>query len=75
MGKSRGLLGVLEVVSLVGLRACPPGWSGSEGGLGGQVAFGQVLALQQEGHGQRPYLADGQGEELGQVGVSQVSHA
>jgi hypothetical protein len=67
MGKSRGLLGVLEVVSLVGLRACPPGWSGSEGGLGGQVALSQVLALQQE--------KDGQGEELGQAGVSQVSHA
>jgi hypothetical protein len=41
---------------------------GLEGGLGGQVALGQVLALQQEGHGQRPYLADGQGEELGQGG-------
>jgi len=41
---------------------------GLEGGLGGQVAFGQVLALQEEGHGQRPYLADGQGQELSQGG-------
>jgi hypothetical protein len=39
-----------------------------ESGFSGQVALGQVLALQQEGHGQRPYLADGQGEELGQSG-------
>jgi len=39
-----------------------------EGGLGGQVALGQVLALQEEGHGQRPYLADGQGQEFGQGG-------
>jgi len=41
---------------------------GLEGGLGGQVALGQVLALQEEGHGQRPYLADGQGQEFGQGG-------
>ena len=40
-----------------------------EGGLGGQVALGQVLALQEEGHGQRPDLADGQDEELGQGGL------
>ena len=40
-----------------------------EGGFSGQVALGQVLALQQEGHGQRPYLADGQDEELGQGGL------
>jgi len=34
---------------------------GFEGGLGGQVAVGQVLALQEE--------KDGQGEELGQGGL------
>jgi len=39
-----------------------------EGGFSGQVALGQVLALQQEGHGQRPYLADGQGQEFSQGG-------
>ncbi|BCP67479.1 hypothetical protein TthHB5018_c24130 (plasmid) [Thermus thermophilus] len=42
---------------------------GLQGGLGGQVAFGEVLALQQESHGRRPYLADGEGQELGQGGL------
>ncbi len=39
------------------------------GGLVGQVALGEVLALEEEGHGRRPCLGDGEGQELGQGGL------